>query len=115
MYYLYILNCADQTLYTGITTDLNRRVTEHNTSNLGAKYTKLRRPVALVYSKKFRNRSNASKEEYRIKQLSRQEKLELISKPVYIKKAESLKTKTMAKGNQSQKKEVKKPKKDKKK
>jgi putative endonuclease len=80
MYYLYILKCADKTLYTGITVDLKRRTKEHNDSKLGAKYTRARRPVKLVYSKKFRNRSTASKEENRIKQLSREEKFELIRK-----------------------------------
>lgn len=79
MYHLYIIKCADQTLYTGITVDLTRRTREHNHSNLGAKYTRARRPVELVYSKKFRNRSTASKEENRIKQLPRKKKLELIS------------------------------------
>jgi len=78
MYYLYILKCADKTLYTGITVDLARRVEEHNDSRLGAKYTRARRPVKLVYSKKFRDRSSASKEENRIKYLSREKKLELI-------------------------------------
>ena len=78
MYYLYILKCADKTLYTGITVDLERRIEEHNDSKLGAKYTRARRPVKLVYSKKFRNRSSASKEENRIKNLSREEKLGLI-------------------------------------
>lgn len=80
MYYLYILECADQTLYTGITVDLERRVLEHNTSKVGAKYTKARRPVQLIYSKKFRTRSTASKEEYRIKKLSRSAKFSLITK-----------------------------------
>ncbi len=78
MYYLYILKCSDKTLYTGITVDLERRIKEHNDSKLGAKYTRARRPVKLVYSKKFRNRSSASKEESRIKNLSREEKLGLI-------------------------------------
>ena len=80
MYHLYILLCSDSTLYTGITTDLKRRVSEHNSSKLGAKYTSIRRPVLLVYSKKFKNRSLASKEEARIKKLTRGEKLELIKK-----------------------------------
>ncbi|MBP6859915.1 MAG: GIY-YIG nuclease family protein [Candidatus Magasanikbacteria bacterium] len=79
MYYLYILECADKTLYTGITVDLERRVREHNTSAIGAKYTRARRPVRLVYSKKFRNRSTASKAESKIKKLSREAKLHLIS------------------------------------
>lgn len=78
MYYLYILECADTTLYTGITVDLERRVMEHNISKTGAKYTKARRPVKLVYSKKFRNRSLASKAEIRLKKMSRTEKLALI-------------------------------------
>lgn len=82
MYYLYILRCADDSLYTGITTDLARRVEEHNTSKLGAKYTKARRPVELIYSKKFRTRAAASKAEYKIKQLPREKKLELIDKKV---------------------------------
>lgn len=80
MYYVYILKCADKTLYTGITVDLKRRLKEHNTSPLGAKYTAVRRPVRLVYSKKFVNRSAASKEECAIKKLSREEKLKLIKK-----------------------------------
>ena len=78
MYYLYILKCADKTLYTGITTDLKRRVAEHNDSKLGAKYTSARRPVKLIYSKKFKNRSAASKEEARIKKLKKIEKQDLI-------------------------------------
>lgn len=78
MYYLYILKCADKTLYTGITVDLNRRTEEHNHSKIGAKYTRARRPVKLVYCKKFRNRSKAQIEESRIKHLPRKEKLELI-------------------------------------
>ena len=78
MYYTYILECADKTLYTGITTDLKRRITEHNNAKLGAKYTSSRRPVKLVYSKKFSNRALASKEEARIKRLNKLEKLELI-------------------------------------
>jgi len=78
MYWVYILKCLDKTLYTGITTGLKRRVGEHNHSSLGAKYTRGRRPVKLVYSKKFKNKSLAAKEEVSIKKLSRQEKLELI-------------------------------------
>ncbi len=79
MYYLYILKCVDDTLYTGITVDLERRIKEHNTSKLGAKYTRARRPVKLVYSKRFRNRSLASKAESKIKKLSREGKIELIT------------------------------------
>lgn len=79
MYHLYILECADSTLYTGITTDLDRRLAEHNDSRLGAKYTSARRPVRLIYSQDFENRSLASREEYRIKQLSREGKIALIN------------------------------------
>ncbi len=78
MYYLYIVQCSDRSLYTGITTDLKRRIKEHNTSLLGAKYTRTRTPVRLVYTKEFRDRSESSKEEIRIKSLSRTEKIELI-------------------------------------
>lgn len=80
MYYLYILECADKTLYTGITTDLKRRIAEHNDTRLGAKYTSSRQPVKLAYSKKFKNRSAASKEEARIKKLKKPQKSELIKK-----------------------------------
>ena len=78
-YFLYILKCHDLTLYTGITTDLNRRINEHNFSALGARFTRGRRPVKLVYSKKFNSRSLATKEECRIKKLSRLEKIKMIS------------------------------------
>ena len=77
MYFVYILECSDYTFYTGITTNLDRRVKEHNSSKLGAKYTKARRPVKLIYSKEFNNRSEASIEESRIKKLTRTEKLNL--------------------------------------
>ena len=78
MYYLYVLECADKTLYTGITVDLKRRMIEHNSSKLGARYTSSRRPVKMVFCKKFKNKSTASKEEARIKKLKRYQKLELI-------------------------------------
>ena len=78
-FFVYILKCSDDTLYTGITTDLKRRVDEHNSSDKGAKYTKLRRPVELLYSEEAEDRSSASKREYAIKKLKRSEKLELIN------------------------------------
>jgi len=80
MYYLYILKCADETLYTGITVDLERRVKEHNDSKLGAKYTRARRPVKLVYSQKFRSRSTASQAENKMKKMTRPKKLALIKR-----------------------------------
>ena len=79
MYYLYIVECADNTLYTGITTDLSRRLDEHNNSKNGAKYTRAHRPVKIVYEKKFRNRSTATRAESKIKKLTRTQKLDLIN------------------------------------
>jgi putative endonuclease len=78
-YNTYILLCSDQTLYTGYTTDLNRRLREHNKTNKGAKYTRSRRPVKLLMAWTFKSRSEALKFEYKIKKLSRKEKLKLIS------------------------------------
>jgi len=77
-WYVYIVQCSDKSLYTGITVDLDRRVLEHNTSNKGAKYTRPRRPVQLVYSEAHEDRSSASKRESAIKKLSRTEKLTLL-------------------------------------
>lgn len=74
---VYILHCSDNSLYTGITNDLTNRLDKHN-KGLGAKYTKGRRPVSCVYVKEMNDKSLALKEEYRIKQLTRKEKLELI-------------------------------------
>jgi len=80
MWYLYILECSDKTLYTGITNDLKKRIEKHNFSNLGAKYTRGRRPVKLVYSRRFKSKSRATKEESVVKKLSREEKFDLIKK-----------------------------------
>lgn len=80
MWKVYILECADKTLYCGITTNLERRVEEHNSSELGAKYTSGRRPVKLVYVSDFEDRSDATREERRIKKLTRGEKLDMIKK-----------------------------------
>ncbi len=78
-YYTYMLKCADGTLYTGIATDLVRRLAEHNgEGKLGSKYTRARRPVEMVYTVEFPDRSSAMKEEFRIKQLSRSEKEDFI-------------------------------------
>ncbi|MFA6047253.1 MAG: GIY-YIG nuclease family protein [Parcubacteria group bacterium] len=78
MYHLYILQCSDKTFYTGIAVDLKKRINGHNSGKLGAKYTRGRRPVKLVYSKKIKTRSKALKEEYRIKNLTRYEKMKII-------------------------------------
>ena len=77
-YYVYIVRCSDNSLYTGITTDINRRIREHNETKKGAKYTKSRRPVSLVYSALIGDRSSAQKEEYRIKKLSKIKKQKLV-------------------------------------
>ncbi|MGB5868199.1 MAG: GIY-YIG nuclease family protein [Arcobacteraceae bacterium] len=78
-YFVYILECSDKSLYTGITTNVEKRLNEHNNSPKGAKYTKARRPVKLVYSEPSEDRSSASKREYAIKKLTRIKKLQLIN------------------------------------
>ena len=77
MNYTYILKCKDGSLYTGWTNDLEQRVAAHNTGK-GAKYTKARRPVELVYFEEFETKEQAMKREYAIKQMSRKDKLELV-------------------------------------
>lgn len=77
---VYIVRCADGTLYTGVALDVARRVAEHNgVGKRGARYTRARRPVTLVYQAAVASRSAAGKREYGIKQLSRGEKLRLIA------------------------------------
>jgi putative endonuclease len=73
-----MLRCSDGTLYTGITTDLQRRVEEHNSSPKGAKYTRARRPVELIYFESHKDKSGATIRELEIKKLSKTKKLELI-------------------------------------
>lgn len=78
-WYVYIVRCADGSLYTGITKDLARRLEEHNSDNLlGAKSLRHRRPVSLVYYQEFVNRAEAAKRERAIKQLTRENKLKLV-------------------------------------
>ncbi|MBR0090937.1 MAG: GIY-YIG nuclease family protein [Lachnospiraceae bacterium] len=76
-HYVYILSCADGTLYTGYTTEPERRLAEHNEGS-GAKYTRGRLPVKMVYTAAFKTRSEATKEEARIKKLTRAQKLALL-------------------------------------
>lgn len=76
-YFVYILRCADGSLYTGITNDLPHRLKQHN-SGIGAKYTRSHRPVVLVYQERLSDKSAALKRECQIKGLSRAEKLKLI-------------------------------------
>lgn len=77
MCYVYILECADKTLYTGWTMNLEHRLKVHNQGK-ASKYTRARLPVKLVYAEKFSNKIKAQKREYQIKQLSREDKLKLI-------------------------------------
>ncbi len=86
-HFVYIILCADNTLYTGYTTDIEKRMLEHNGTgdtkaarSAGAKYTRGRRPITLVYSEKFKTRSEAMQREYAIKQLPRQEKMKLVNR-----------------------------------
>jgi putative endonuclease len=77
-YFVYILECSDGSLYTGITKDVAKRLEEHNSKDSGAKYTKARRPVKLLYQEISEDRSSASKREYEIKKMTRLKKLKLI-------------------------------------
>lgn len=79
MWYVYIVECSDGSLYTGITTDVNKRIETHNKGK-GAKYTRGRRPVKLLISFSVESKGVALKEEYRIKQLTRADKLLLVNK-----------------------------------
>ena len=80
MQYVYILECADKTLYVGCTNDLQKRLRQHNNSKSGAHYTKIRRPVLLRYSEQFKNLSEARAREAELKRLSRAEKLAIFNK-----------------------------------
>jgi putative endonuclease len=84
-WYVYILRCADNTLYTGVTTDIARRMREHNGEvRRGARYTLAKRPVALVYAETTDSRSNALKREATIKKLSKRQKENLTRSPRYV-------------------------------
>ncbi|SMF62728.1 putative endonuclease [Alteromonadaceae bacterium Bs31] len=78
-WFVYVLRCCDNSLYTGVTTDVQRRLQEHNSTNKSARYTRARQPVSLVYQEEQANRSAACKREAQIKALTRAQKLELIS------------------------------------
>lgn len=78
MHYVYILSCSDKTLYTGYTVNLERRLKVHNKGR-GAKYTRGRLPVKLIYYEEYDNKSTALKREHEIKKLNRNDKLKLIN------------------------------------
>lgn len=84
-HFVYILECNDKTLYIGYTNDLERRIFTHNNLKTGAKYTKARRPVCLVYSEKFKTKVKAMKREYELKQMTREEKLDIIKQSISTK------------------------------
>lgn len=77
-WYVYIIKCSDNTLYTGITKDINKRIHEHNNDNKhGSKYTRPRRPVKLFYSEELSSRSEATKRELEIKKMGHEDKINL--------------------------------------
>ena len=80
-WYFYVLSCSDQSLYTGVTTDVDRRIKEHNAKK-GAKYTRSRLPVRLFYFREMKDRSSAQKLESAFKKLSRSKKLEKLCEMV---------------------------------
>ena len=77
MNYIYIVRCSDGTLYTGWTNDLEKRIKAHNEGR-GAKYTRARRPVELVYSETLETKEEAMRREYAIKRMTREQKIKLI-------------------------------------
>ena len=81
-YFVYIVECADGSFYTGYTTDISRRINEHNFSTRSAKYTRSRRPVKLIYKEVYDTLSEALRREHKIKKLSRRAKKALIGKGV---------------------------------
>ena len=78
-WFVYILNCADGTLYTGITNDLDRRIKAHN-AGTASKYTRVRRPVSIMYSEEVETKGDALRRELQIKRLTRSEKMAIIMK-----------------------------------
>ncbi len=78
-HFVYILECADKTLYVGSTNNLEKRLRQHNGAKAGAHYTKIRRPVILKYSERFRTLAKARAREAEIKRLTRKDKLNLIN------------------------------------
>lgn len=85
-WFVYLLRCNDNSLYAGVTTDIKRRVTEHNASALGAKYTRARRPVTLAYLEEADSRSDAGKKEYKLRKLTKQKKEQKVTS--YLSKSE---------------------------
>lgn len=84
MYYVYILRCADDTLYVGSTNNLEKRLHQHNNAKSGAHYTKIRRPVVIEYYQELGSLGEARSREAEIKRLNRKNKLELINSSIKI-------------------------------
>lgn len=82
-WHVYMVVCSDQTIYTGITKDLQKRLHEHNDGATGAKYTRSRRPVKIVYQEEQSSRSTATKRELQLKKMTRAKKLQLIREAVF--------------------------------
>lgn len=78
-WYLYVVECSDGSLYTGITTNIERRINEHNYGDRGAKYTRSRRPVRLLKTKEYPSHSRAASMERKFKKLNRNKKLEILN------------------------------------
>lgn len=111
-FYVYIVECSDSTLYTGIARDLERRMHEHNGAKTGARYTRARRPVVLKYIEVKSSRGAALSREIAIKRLTHAEKISLIKERATIERLHIADV-HMGKGDNRQRKEKKKPKKDK--
>ncbi|MDH3390715.1 MAG: GIY-YIG nuclease family protein [Desulfobulbaceae bacterium] len=82
IWHVYMVRCSDGTLYTGITNDLEKRIEAHNSGKDGARYTRSRRPVTLVYSKQTESKSAAARLEYQTKKMPRSKKKEMIEERV---------------------------------
>ena len=78
-WFLYVVRCKDNSLYTGVTTDVDRRLFEHNSSKRGARYTRYRRPIKLVYWERHLDQSEAQQAEYKFKQLNKKEKERIVN------------------------------------
>lgn len=85
MYFIYIVKCKDETYYTGYTTNIEKRIKAHNEGK-GAKYTRSRLPVKLVYWEQYEEKTQALKREYAIKQLTRKQKQQLIRRSIDVSK-----------------------------
>lgn len=83
-WFVYMVRCADSSLYTGITTDIDRRLSEHNHLSAGARYTRTRRPVTLAYLETATDRAAACQREYQLRKLDRAAKLALVERQISI-------------------------------